>query len=100
MTVEISKEKLLNDLENLNKIIEHPGLYLDDYFGSLRNKVDKECATKLIKLQNDQEKKKELDELWQRMISKIDSFENNCLRKDYDLGENKIRIYISFYIIK
>jgi len=49
------------------------------------------CATKQLKLQNDKEKKNKLEELWQKIITEIDSFENNCIRKIYDLDENKIR---------
>jgi hypothetical protein len=92
MNVQITKEKILNDLAKLNTIIELPNLYLSDYFCNLRNKVDRECALKQQELQNDKEKKNELDELWKQMISKIDSFEKNCIRKTYDLDVNKIRI--------
>ncbi len=89
MTVEVTKDKILNDLDKLKGIIELPDLYLADYFDALRNRVDKECATKQLKLQNDKEKKNELDELWQKMITKIDLFERKCIRKIYDLDENK-----------
>jgi len=92
MTVEVTKDKILNDLDKLKGIIELPDLYLADYFDALRNRVDKECATKQLKLQNDKEKKNELDELWQKMITKIDLFERKCTRKIYDLDENKTRI--------
>jgi hypothetical protein len=92
MNVQMTKEKLLNNLANLNTIIELPNLYLSDYFCNLRNKVDRECALKQQELQNDKEKKNEIDELWKQMISKIDSFEKNCIRKTYDLDVNKIRI--------
>ena len=92
MTVEVTKDKILNDLDKLKGIIELPDLYLADYFDALRNRVDKECATKQLKLQNDKEKKNELDELWQKMITKIDLFERKCIRKIYDLDENKTRI--------
>ncbi len=92
MNVQITKEKLLNDLAKLNTIIELPNLYLSDYFCNLRYKVDRECALKQQELQNDKEKKNEIDELWKQMINKIDSFEKNCIRKTYDLDVNKIRI--------
>ncbi len=92
MNDQMTKEKLLNNLAKLNTIIELPNLYLSDYFCNLRNKVDRECALKQQELQNDKEKKNELDELWKQMISKIDSFEKNCIRKTYDLDVNKIRI--------
>jgi len=88
----MTKEKLLNNLAKLNTIIELPNLYLSDYFCNLRNKVDRECALKQQELQNDKEKKNDIDELWKQMISKIDSFEKNCIRKTYDLDVNKIRI--------
>jgi hypothetical protein len=56
-------------LDKLKRITELPDLYLADYFDTLRNRVDKECATKQLKLKNDHAKKKELEELWQRMIA-------------------------------
>jgi len=92
MTVKITKEELLYDLDKLNRITEFPNLYLADYFNDVRNKIDKECATKQEELKNVTEKKKELDELWQKMITKIDKFEKNCIRKIYDLDAIKIRI--------
>ncbi len=92
MTVKITKEELLYDLDKLNRITEFPNLYLADYFNDVRNKIDKECATKQEELKNVTEKKKELDELWQKMITKIDTFEKNCIRKIYDLDAIKIRI--------
>jgi len=92
MAVKITKEGLLNDLDNLKKITELPDLYLANYFEGLRNKVDKEFATKQQELKNDREKKEELDKLWLNMITKIDSFEKNCIRKIYNLDANKIKI--------
>jgi flagellar biosynthesis/type III secretory pathway chaperone len=87
-----TREILLNDLKKLNEIAQLPGLYLAYYFDVLRNKVDKECALKQLELQNDKEKKNKLDELWQTIINKIDSFQKNCIRNIYDLDVNKIRI--------
>ena len=78
------------DLDTLKKITEFPNLYLADYFNDLRNKVDKECDPKQQELQNDKEKKR--NELWKQMITKIDSFEKNCIRKIYDFDVIKIRI--------
>ncbi len=92
MAVKITKEGLLNDLDNLKKITELPDLYLANYFEGLRNKVDKEFATKQQELKNDREKKKELDKLWLNMITKIDSFEKICIRKIYNLDANKLKI--------
>jgi len=83
VTVEVAKEKLLIDLDKLKKITEFPALYLADYFDALRNRVDKECATKQLEL-NVNENKEAMDELWQEMITKINSFENSCIRKIYD----------------
>ena len=41
MTIEITKEKLLNSLEKLKQIAECPEIYLDECFFELRTKVDK-----------------------------------------------------------
>jgi len=92
MNVQITKEKLLTDLDELKKITDIPILYLSNYFKDLRDRVDIEFAPKQQELQYDKEKKKELEELWQQMISKIDSFEKNCIRRIYDLDVKKIRI--------
>jgi len=92
MNVQITKEKLLTDLDELKKITELPKLYLCNYFKDLRERVDIEFAPKQQELQNDKEKKNELDELWKQMITKIDLFEKSCIRKTYDLNVNKIRI--------
>jgi hypothetical protein len=92
MNVQITKEKLLTDLDKLNTITDIPILYLSNYFKDLRDRVDIEFAPKQQELQNDKEKKNELDELWKQMITKIDLFEKSCIRKTYDLNVNKIRI--------
>ena len=92
MASEITKEKLLNYLNKIKDIVELPSLYLENYFIELRNDVDKEFASKLLELQNDEEEKKELNELWQQMIEKIDSFETSCKTVSYDFEKNKTRI--------
>jgi len=92
MNVQITKEKLLTDLDELKKITDIPKLYFSNYFKDLRDRVDIEFAPKQQELQNDKEKKNEIDELWKQMISKINSFEKNYIRKIYDFDVNKIRI--------
>jgi phosphoribosylformylglycinamidine (FGAM) synthase-like enzyme len=84
-----NKDTLLNDLNKIKEIAELPSLYLSNYFMKLKNDVDREFAPKQLELQNDKEKKKELNELWQKKITKIDSFEKNCISKKYDLDVNK-----------
>ena len=92
MASEITKEKLLNDSNNIKDIIDFPSLYLENYFIELRNDIDKEFALKQLELQNDEEKKKDLNELWQKMIEKTDSFEKSCIKSSYDLEKHKTRI--------
>ena len=92
MATEITKEKLFNDLNELKDALELPNLYLANYFNGLRNDVDKSVAQKQLTFQNDQEKKKQLDELWQQMINKIDTFEKNCTVDSCDFEPNKKRI--------
>ncbi len=75
-----SYEFLNKEIERLKLILELPKLYLADYFIDLRNRVDKNVVSKLANLQNDDEKKKKLNEIWQSMIQKIDSFERKCVR--------------------
>ena len=92
MATEITKEKLFNDLNEIKDALELPNVYLANYFNGLRNDVDKSVAQKQLTFQNDQEKKKQLDELWQQMINKIDTFEKNCTVDSCDFEPNKIRI--------
>ena len=92
MATEITKEKLFNDLNELKDALELPNVYLANYFNGLRNDVDKAFAPKQLTFQNDQEKKKQLDELWQQMINKIDTFEKNCTVDSCDFEPNKKRI--------
>ena len=80
---EISKDELLKEIERLKLILELPKLYLADYFINLRNTVDKNVVSKLLNLQKDDEhseKKNKLNEIWQLIIQKIDSFEKKCAR--------------------
>ena len=92
MASEITKEKLLNDSNKIKDIIDFPSLYLENYFIELRNDIDKEFALKQLELQNDEEKKKDLNELWQKIIEKTDSFEKSCIKSSYDLEKHKTRI--------
>jgi len=92
MATEITKEKLLNNLSELKDALELPNLYLANYFDGLRNDVDQAFALKQLEFQNDQEKKKQLEELWQEMINKIESFEKNSTIDSYDFEPNKKRI--------
>ena len=92
MASEITIEKLLNDSNNIKDIIDFPSLYLENYFIELRNDIDKEFALKQLELQNDEEKKKDLNELWQKIIEKTDSFEKSCIKSSYDLEKHKTRI--------
>ena len=93
MATELTKKKLLNDLNELKQMLELPYLYLENYFSELRNQLDNEFAPKQQELQNDEEKKKVLNESWEKMIKKIDSYEDNCKRHSYDIEENKTEIY-------
>ena len=92
MATKITKEKLLNDLNKIKDIIELPSFYFSNYFSDLRNDVDKQLAPKQLELQNDKEKMKELNELWQQMIAKIDLFEFNFKRDSYNLKTIKTKI--------
>ena len=92
MATEITKEKLFNDLNEIKDALELPNVYLANYFNGLRNDVDKAFVPKQLTFQNDQEKKKQLDELWQQMINKIDTFEKNCTVDSCDFEPNKKRI--------
>ncbi len=92
MAIKVTKEKLLKDLNELKEIAELPTLYLSNYFSDLKSDVDKHFAPKQLELENDYEKKKELEELWQKMIATIDEFEGKVIKKIYNLESNKNRL--------
>lgn len=90
--IQITREQLLRDLENLKEIVQLPGLYLATYFSDLRNQVDKDIVSNQIRLQNDDDKLPRLNELWCEMIHEIDAFEKQCTQVRHNLNENKVRI--------
>jgi len=93
MAVQITrKEKLMSDVEKLKEIALLPNLYLANYFMDLRNDVDKELLPQQLNLENNQEKKQEINELWKQIIEKIDSFEKQSKRKKINLEEYQKRI--------
>ncbi len=93
MAVQITrKEKLMSDVEKLKEIALLPNLYLANYFMDLRNDVDKELLPQQLNLENNQEKKQEMNELWKQIIEKIDSFEKQSKRKKINLEEYQKRI--------
>lgn len=92
MVSEITSENLMKDLEELKRIATIPDLYLANHFIRLRNDVDKEIVPSQLILKNNEEKKIELNDIWQKMIEKIDSFEKNCIRKKHNLEANKKRL--------
>ena len=91
---DFTKGELLNDIRQLSEILEAPRLYLADYFSDLRNQVDKEISIKQMIEQNKGEKTEQLNELWKEMISKIDSFETDCIKNqlnDIDTIFNRLK---------
>ena len=54
--------------------------------------MDKEIISKQSKLKEYDDHLAELNEIWKRMITKIDSFEQQCLHIKPNLEENKERI--------
>ena len=68
MATEITKDKLLNNLNELKEILELPSLYLANFFEGLRNDVDIEFAPKQLELQNNREKKKSVSGLFSKNI--------------------------------
>ena len=56
--ITLTKELLLKDLDEVRKVCETPKLYLSNYFDELRNKIDMEIVPKLLKLKDEEKKKK------------------------------------------
>ena len=85
------REQMLSKLEDLKKIVEIPKLYVADYFIELRNKVDKEMFSKQMIHKDDNQMKNEISETWKKLISRIDSFEKECINTDkLQLNSNRI----------
>ena len=95
---ETTREQLLKDLDELKEIIESPSLYLESYFADMRNDVDKEFTSKLAHQQDDNQTENELNQLWQVMIEKINSFEQQCIstQEMKQLFQNKTIHFIEF----
>ena len=77
---EIKKKQLQTEFYTLRKITQLPKLYFANFFFELRNEVDKDFVSKLI-ISNDKEKDNKLKDTWQQTISKIYSFEEQCINK-------------------
>ena len=87
--VELTRNDLFKELEDLKRIADLPALYLANFFIDLRNDVDKEVVSKQTILNDDKENKTKLNELWQQMIAKINSFEKQCIVSKLNLKSNK-----------
>jgi hypothetical protein len=89
---EITKDKLISNLNELKRIIEDPEYYIYEYFFELRNKVDLEIETKQFELQNFQYNLEILDKLKEEWLTTIESFERFSKRKSFDFSDEKKRI--------
>jgi len=89
---EITKDKLISNLNELKRIIEDPEYYIYEYFFELRNKVDLEIETKQFELQNFQYNLEILDKLKEEWLTTIESFERYSKRKSFDFSDEKKRI--------
>ena len=91
---EIKQEELVKNLNDLKKIIEFPQLYLANYFAELRNEVSTEINTKKAKLKDgDEEKKQKLNEIWRKLIEKLDILEKQFINnKITDRKKTKLSI--------
>ena len=88
---EKNKQKVFKKLEDLKFIVETPKLYLANYFQELRNNVDKEMFSKQMIHKDDNQMKNEISETWKKLISRIDSFEKECINTDkLQLNSNRI----------
>lgn len=89
---EITKDKVISNLNELKRIIKDPELYFYEYFFELRSKVDFEIETKQMQLQDDEEKKVMLDKLKEQMIAKIKSIERIYEKTSFNLSCENERI--------
>jgi hypothetical protein len=89
---EITKDKIISNLNELKRIIKDPELYFYEYFFELRSKVDFEIETKQMQLQDDEEKKVMLDKLKEQMIAKIKSIERIYEKTSFNLSCENERI--------
>ncbi len=69
------------ELENFKFFLEFPKNYVSEYFRGLKNEVDLSLIVIESNQLNDQDQNKKMKELWLQIIAKIDSFEQECLKK-------------------
>ena len=86
------KEQFIKQIQKLKDRVELPSLYLGNYFIDLKNDIHQEIVSYQQNLQNDNPKIKELNQIWEKMSAKIDSFEKQCINKKHNLEEYKVRL--------
>jgi hypothetical protein len=88
---EITKDQLQIEFDTLRKITELPRLHLANFFFEIRNEVDKGFVSKLLSSKNNKQQEAKLNETWQQTISKIYSFEDQCIYKmNKNLSDERI----------
>ena len=91
MAKAITREQIADELEQLTHMAELPDLYLANYFSDLRNEVDKSMCSQTSQ-QQDQQNRTKLNSMWEKMILKINLFEQQCINDKLNLEEFKKRI--------
>ena len=84
MIEKLKKDELLSELDQLHAIFECPRLYLASYFSDLKADVDIELVKKQQTYQKNAEIIEKLAKIWKNIISKIESFEKNCICNKLD----------------
>lgn len=87
---------LIEKMKNVEKMVYQPGIYLSDYFYHLRNKIDIETETSILKYSNLNDK---LNQIRGKMLKEIAKHEKVCLesydqaRRDSKIEENISEFY-------
>ena len=76
-------------LEKDELIVNKPLLFASDYFYSIRNEIDIEAETLLLKCDNDSSKLDEINRIRDSIINEINSYEIECFSKLKQLGEQQ-----------
>jgi hypothetical protein len=78
----ITTDQLRRDLETLKKIQHVPNIHLAHFFLDLKNQVEKEIASTQL-VEQDIEKKHELEKMRREIMEKIDTFEKRCSKTQF-----------------
>lgn len=96
--MKMNYSKIKDKLDKLELLNLKPGLFISEYFYSLRNEIDIQIETLLIQIEKDEEEDfkaySRLNQIKESMLKVLNSNEKECLNKLID-SNNNYQIYKS-----